>query len=401
MKEILKKWLRPPFEESDRPMIQQQLAADALQTELLLGLIIFGMQILMIMLFLFKAGGPFTSWRRTSYFFLYILLALITSGFYLLRKKAQRWDGGKQLRIGVYYSLFICLWSCLITFLDQYGGNGLIVYCYMLPTVAALAVLDLKHSSFIFLFSCLILNLILPFLPGGLHNLFSNLINSIFISLLSIIISWRMYRARCLSHLANYVIQDQMKEIRRINDQLQETNALLSQQVQTDPLTGLNNRRYLEETVHDHLQHLPAGIPLAGMMLDIDYFKEFNDHYGHLAGDECLRKIAEVLSELSRKDNIYAVRYGGEEFFVLHINCDEEKALAEAEQLRHQVCNVDLGTERSVTVSIGVASLEDRQSLTLSDFIARADQALYHAKRQGRNGTILYDANIVRAFPEE
>lgn len=400
MKDALKKWLRSPFQESDRVLIQQKLAADALQSELFLGLIIFGMQIFMIAIFLIKTGGPFTSWRRTSYFTLYILLAGVTAAFYLVRRRARHWEGEKQLRIGVFYSFFICLWSCLVTFLDQYGGNGLIVFCYMLPTVAALAVLDLKHSSFIFLFSCLILNLILPFLPGGLHNLFSNLINSIFISLLSIVISWRMYRARCLSHLANIIIEDQMQEIRRINDQLHQTNELLSQQVQTDPLTGLNNRRYLEETVNDHLRHLPAGIPLAGMMLDIDYFKEFNDRYGHLAGDECLRKIAEVLADLAQKDNIYAVRYGGEEFFVLHINCDEEKVLAEAEQLRCRILGVDLGASRSVTVSIGVVSLTDRQSLSLSDFIARADQALYHAKRQGRNQTVLYDSKTVCAFPE-
>ena len=338
-----------PFDEQYRGEVETRLAEDAYRTEHFLALCILFMQSLLLFIFCFRAGGPFFSPRRTGYTLLYFLLIVFTLLFLWARRRTRHRSGAFQLRLGAAYAGLVCLWSCAVTCLDQLGGNGLVVFCYMLPALAALTVLTLHQSILIFGSAFLIINLALPFLPGGIHNLFSNLINSFALSSLSIFIAWRLYLSRASAHYGNILVQKQYQELERVNQKLEEL-------ADTDQLTGLNNRRYLERHIRQRLEDMRGScLPVAGLMVDIDFFKQYNDKYGHLAGDECLRVIAEEIRRFAAQGDIHAVRYGGEEFFLCWIGCGTQEAQEGAERLRKAV-SVAQGPSGypPVTTSIGI-----------------------------------------------
>lgn len=155
-----------------------------------------------------------------------------------------------------------------------------------------------------------------------------------------------------------------------------------------DPLTGLFNRRYLEETVERELHRMTRREQPAGfVMMDLDHFKAFNDTFGHDGGDALLRAFGQFLREHLRREDI-ACRYGGEEFCVLFCEASLEDTVRLAEQLRSQVKQLTVQHEGqhlgAVTISIGIASYPMHGS-TISELIAVADSALYQAKTEGRD----------------
>lgn len=178
------------------------------------------------------------------------------------------------------------------------------------------------------------------------------------------------------------------------NLQLRES---LRQQSVRDALTGLSNRRYLEESLERELARAQRKqLPISVFMIDVDHFKHLNDRYGHEAGDTVLRKIGQLLRESTRESDI-AARYGGEEFTLVLPEVDRTAALARAEALRFAVENLELGVHGallgSVTISIGVA-LYPVNGPQPADLMRAADQALYAAKRNGRNRVQLADNTL-------
>jgi diguanylate cyclase (GGDEF)-like protein len=169
-----------------------------------------------------------------------------------------------------------------------------------------------------------------------------------------------------------------------------EQNSGLLQETQTDALTQLANRRCFDETLlHEWLGALTAGIPLYLIMIDIDHFKAFNDHYGHVMGDDCLRKVAAVLRAETRPVDLVA-RYGGEEFAVILADIPADSALAIAHRLReaieHQhIPHAGAGPGAIVTISVGLASIRPAKAQNARILIEEADRALYAAKQAGRN----------------
>lgn len=157
----------------------------------------------------------------------------------------------------------------------------------------------------------------------------------------------------------------------------------------TDALTGLANRRRFDQRLAEEMNRLQrVAQPMSMLMIDIDYFKQFNDHYGHPAGDMALKQVAQVLYELTRKNDLPA-RMGGEEFAVMLINTDEAAAVLIAEKLVRGVHAAQIPHAKSqvnavLTVSIGVATVQPQQD-TAEQFIQHADMALYAAKAAGRN----------------
>jgi len=150
-----------------------------------------------------------------------------------------------------------------------------------------------------------------------------------------------------------------------------------------DPLTGLDNRRGFTEAGNSEVERaLRYNHPMSLLMLDIDYFKEINDAFGHQAGDEVLKGLAGCINHILRKSDIKA-RWGGDEFILLLVETDREKAVELAERLRKQVSEWDFPIAGKVAVSIGLSSMEP--SDTLDSIIRRADKALYLAKHYGRN----------------
>lgn len=173
-------------------------------------------------------------------------------------------------------------------------------------------------------------------------------------------------------------------------------NALLYQDAlqlaQKDPLTGISNRSALDEVLHRELSHARRrNAHCAMLVLDIDHFKTVNDRYGHIIGDCALKAIA-GMADNCKRDGDLLFRYGGEEFVILMRDTDRDGAQLLAERIRRCIAGnpfVCSGAELAMTVSIGVSMLADTD--TPESLFARADQALYRAKHNGRNQVCLAD----------
>lgn len=157
----------------------------------------------------------------------------------------------------------------------------------------------------------------------------------------------------------------------------------------TDALTGLLNRRYLQQRLDEELERSKRyRFPMSLLMLDVDKFKSYNDNYGHPAGDEALKIVANILKENLRGADV-AARYGGEEFAILLPQTSSDEAAAIAERIRRHIERTDF-PHRQVTVSIGIANSTALVS-SVDDLVWAADRALYDAKDHGRNNVRIFD----------
>ncbi|MFI8126222.1 GGDEF domain-containing protein [Acinetobacter sp. ABJ-A23_2] len=189
-------------------------------------------------------------------------------------------------------------------------------------------------------------------------------------------------------HRENY-LQNCMIELNRIElmQQAQQLS-LLSQQ---DALTGLANRRYLDETLDNEWRRaLRHETPLTIMMVDIDFFKPYNDTLGHLKGDQCLKDIATAISSIAARSGDLVARYGGEEFLLLFPMTNAQQAQIQVERLMNAIKKIAIihpcsNVSPYVTISVGVATTIPRLNDSISAFVSRADHALYQAKTNGRN----------------
>ncbi len=165
----------------------------------------------------------------------------------------------------------------------------------------------------------------------------------------------------------------------------------LREQAIRDPLTGLYNRRFLNETIEREFERARRNQqPLSIVMIDIDHFKSINDNYGHLSGDACLEMLATLLRQTTRKADI-ACRFGGEEFLLLMPGAEPEMAAQRAEELRLLFANSmpPAQVRTKITISIGVASYPVHGT-NYTDIISKADEALYIAKNHGRNRVVVW-----------
>lgn len=166
-----------------------------------------------------------------------------------------------------------------------------------------------------------------------------------------------------------------------------------------DGLTDIANRRYLDVFLEREWQQSKReNIPLAFIMLDVDFFKSYNDNYGHLAGDECLKQIANTLKKIMQRPTDLVARYGGEEFAIVLPNTDIQGAEMLGEKVRNAVEKLGIGHQRSpisavVTVSLGISAAVVPTE-TVRTLIANADEALYQAKQNGRNQVKVFGAGI-------
>lgn len=203
------------------------------------------------------------------------------------------------------------------------------------------------------------------------------------------------------AQLASIVEKSRLyEELRRVNAELRQAQERLEYLASHDALTGLTNRRTFNEYFEREWGRAArSGAPLSAIMIDVDSFKLFNDGYGHLAGDECLKAVARVVAESVRRPADLAVRYGGEEFVVLLPETDAAGALSRAEHMRSGVEALHIPHEASltsdvVTISVGVATVVPEASGSPATLLAAADAALYDAKKSGRNRVRMDDGAV-------
>ena len=201
--------------------------------------------------------------------------------------------------------------------------------------------------------------------------------------------------ARIRYHSMAYVNQlqrdDAYRALHESQRQLVETNRELERLTNIDGLTALSNRRYFNEYMEAEWKGaVRSSKPLSTLMIDVDHFKLYNDTYGHIAGDDVLRKVADCLKQSCRRSTDLAARYGGEEFAIIL----PETPFAEVQRLGDKVCRAveALGllhngssAAKCVTISIGGATTIAQHGETFSPLVDAADKALYESKKAGRN----------------
>lgn len=179
------------------------------------------------------------------------------------------------------------------------------------------------------------------------------------------------------------MIEERTQELKQANQKLKELS-------NTDALTGIANRRYFDHMlVQEWNRTKRSKHPISLLMIDVDYFKSFNDRYGHQAGDVCLQAIAEAMTKVARRGGELVARYGGEEFVVLLPESDEGDALEIARRIQQAIWSLKLAyidiSPGTVTVSIGISSVVPTKSDTTEKLVQQADLAVYRAKNLGRN----------------
>ena len=202
------------------------------------------------------------------------------------------------------------------------------------------------------------------------------------------------------------LVEDRTHRLREANAQLEDRSRQLAQANETlqrlsylDPLTGIANRRNFEEALDlEWRRARRAGSPLSLIMVDIDFFKMYNDTYGHQKGDECLRRVAKALAAALRRAGDLVARYGGEEFAIILPGTDSEHTNMLAESMRLQISDLRISHEGStvsdvLTISLGCASMVPDGANTRSDLLSAADEALYVAKQEGRNRIACHGGN--------
>ncbi len=175
---------------------------------------------------------------------------------------------------------------------------------------------------------------------------------------------------------------------------LRKTNKILEQLVRRDSLTGLNNRRHFDSTLAKEVRRSTREkTPLTLMICDIDFFKSYNDEYGHIEGDKCLKEIARLLKDQFHRASDFVARYGGEEFVIILPGTPTKEAGELADNLLRATWEANIATNASsiadrVTISIGITTINHGAVVEAAEILHAADTALYDAKESGRNRVV-------------
>ncbi len=210
--------------------------------------------------------------------------------------------------------------------------------------------------------------------------------------------TFTLFFANIIGMIGNYLFENSIRRnfllsvlLNIEREELKSANIELEKLSNTDSLTGVANRRYFEDFLEREWKHaMRYGYPISLLMIDIDYFKKYNDHLGHQEGDKCLIRLASVLRKFERRPGDLVARYGGEEFVVILSGTALKDAVRIAEEIRKQVMKLKFLHPESevsdvVTVSIGVSSRVPEPGESKEELIKTADLAMYRAKAMGRN----------------
>jgi two-component system cell cycle response regulator len=186
------------------------------------------------------------------------------------------------------------------------------------------------------------------------------------------------------------------EQLKQNHEQIKVLNNSLDQLSKKDSLTNLYNRRYFDEMAqHEWNRGIRTQNPLSCILLDIDHFKNYNDHYGHQAGDKCIRDISNLLKKSFRRSGDIVARYGGEEFIIVMSDGSEEETKVAIIKFQLALKKLKIphkasDTDKHVTTSAGVIVQIPSANSSIEKFVRGADKALYQAKSAGRNQWVLY-----------
>lgn len=300
--------------------------------------------------------------------------------------------------------IFIFLSTMLISWLTFWKSNAL-EYLFLLLLIISVFTLGKKFSIImVVIVSCVTIIATMlgfgPFVKQSANQ--SLLLLQSFIGVFAVtclILSAIIDEKQRATNTLEAILANLENSVKERTAELQKVNDELSRLAHLDGLTQIANRRQFDDyLVKEWKRHLRKQEFLALILIDIDYFKRYNDCYGHQGGDNCLIEVAQTITKTLKRPMDLATRYGGEEFAVILPNTKPEGALVVAEHIREAVFllkipHIASTVSQYVTLSLGVASLIPTPEMSWEDLISIADRALYQAKHQGRNRIISLSHN--------
>ena len=402
------------------PAYQQDFALEISRFNLKRGksfvLIIVSIEIILLSLLVINKSSS-TVFRYSQYAFMYALMIIVSIVFWVvlsyLEKRIE--DDPYYVKIldvsATGFIVFGMVWGAVISLMDQALYGNIVVF--LVNVFITTFIFYIKPTKILLaqVFATAVLFIGLPYYQPSANLLIGHYANaSIFLIFL-----WYLSRTNYIGLMQNFlnqkIIEEKsseltqantrlLKEIQiseRVQNELKTANQQLRVIASLDALTGIPNRRRLDEVLLELWNMaVEKELPFSIMMIDIDFFKLYNDTNGHLAGDRCLRAVAEVLNSCRRESLDFVARFGGEEFLFIAVGFTREVSLLLAEKIRSEVEALGIKHPTSsvapmITVSIGLSHLYPNQEDKPDVILEKADQALYQAKANGRNRLVLSD----------
>lgn len=303
-----------------------------------------------------------------------IVMIIILSLMIILSPRGKNYKKIHYITVGALACYFIALY--LIT---EYTTTALLWYP-LFPVISILVIgrkhaLNFSISLIVITLALYILGQFIPILPSYDYGFMI----SFFPAYITIML---------IAYYADVLRHNVTKKLIKTNEELESAQEKLFQLSNMDKLSGLYNRNYLESCCEKTLFKENVDGDVSILMIDIDYFKAYNDAYGHLLGDEVIKKVSAAIKSCCT-DNDILIRYGGEEFIAILINRNYNEAISIAYLMLESVRKLNIehksSNESIVTVSIGIASFKDKFAESKYVMIEKADKAMYKAKRKGKN----------------
>lgn len=291
--------------------------------------------------------------------------------------------------INIVFIIYIIAWSMLFSLNSQITNGQITVYILGIIFLSILLYTEPYILAICYFLMNCVFTIILPYFHTKGSLLVSHRINSFCLITVAWFIEVLLYKNRLHDHIQRKIIEEQNKELANLNSVLERLSSI-------DELTGIYNRGFFNRMISVNWSHsVREHIVLSGAMIDIDFFKSYNDHYGHLAGDECLKNVVNAVSSIIRRPMDLIARFGGEEFIVLLPNTDTNGAYHLCESMRKAVEELSIPNLNStfgyVTISIGVCTVHPEYDCNYLDFLDNVDKALYQAKKSGRNRVVSHE----------
>lgn len=295
--------------------------------------------------------------------------------------------------LAVFYSLVLIV-HCMLSLYDMYSaGYHSYFYCIGIIMISMLSFFAPAKLILVFAPAHILYFAVTFLLRDRFGHFPENILYTTIILMISFALSRILYFGKYRETIGKIVIQHKNTELEELNKNLEHLSYY-------DCLTGLYNRRkFMELLAKEWNRCMRYGFPISLLIMDIDNFKDFNDIFGHQAGDECLAQVGALLKNSARRASDLIARYGGEEFIIALPHIGREEAFAFAETIRtriesHRLRRKDRDEEMVITISIGICSVIPNNLYNTEDLIYSADRALYKAK-ESKNRTTAID--IIKA----
>ena len=307
-----------------------------------------------------------------GYLSMYLIMVIVNAVFlmYLHKIKLPIINVYKTKKFILMYVIFVMCWGAVISLMDQKLYGQVIVYIINAITCSVIYYLDNKDICYSYFISVLVLFIGLPYAQPSKDILIGHGVNLVIFIFHSWLASRILYRS----------LYNDFKSKRKFQE--------LSLR---DELTGMPNRRSLREFIEFAWKYnLKEKSSISVLMIDVDFFKQYNDNYGHIEGDKVLKEIGKILKEALRDNKDFTARYGGEEFIFIALNTENNEIYGLAEEIRKRVDCLKIPHKYSeiyenITVSIGASTVIPYSEKAIYDCINNADNALYEAKEKGKN----------------